>query len=350
MKTGAGDRVRVEIFDQPDSIERTIAKERSKLEDVAKDIARRNRVYLVGMGSSYAAMLSAKMFADETTRIPVEIFRGRELEFEKPLALDGEACMVAVSFSGETKDIVSALRFAKSKDVRTVSVTGPEESTLSRESDDAFQIVSKDTKAMVAAYPTQLALLYLLLGLVAKYRDGNAAVDGLESDLKALVPRLKEKIEGEENKAERIAERLKEQEVIYVLSAGPNYGLAYKLALTELTENAWVHGIPQYTTEFGHGIVEKMEKGLPVLFLLGTDHSREDVLLDLNYCKELGATTIVWDAKDYPPTNPYLTPIYLSVPTEWFVYHLALKRGKDPASRRYMGSTFPYANMKSMST
>jgi glucosamine--fructose-6-phosphate aminotransferase (isomerizing) len=107
--------------------------------------------------------------------------------------------------------------------------------------------------------------------------------------------------------------------------------------------------VAQYATEFGHGIVEKMEKGLPVIFLLGTDASREDVLQDQRYCEELGVATLVWDAKNYPPTDPYLTPIYLSVPTEWFVYHLALKRGKDPSSRRYMGSVVPYANMKSLS-
>jgi glucosamine--fructose-6-phosphate aminotransferase (isomerizing) len=349
LKSGAGDRVRTEIFDQPDSIEKTIANVRSKLEDAAKMIAKKKRVYLVGMGSSYAALLSAKMFAEGTTQVPVEVFRGRELEFDSPLALDRDSCVVVASLSGETKDVVSALRFAKSKGAQTVSVTGPEESTLSREADDTFQIVSKDTKAMVAAYPTQLALFYLLIGLVAKHRDGSPMVHSLEADLDALVPKLRNLIAGEESRAERVAEGLKNQEIIYVLSAGPNYGLAYKLALTELTENAWVHGIAQYTTEFGHGIVERMEKGLPVIFLLGTDNSREDLLRDLKSCKKLGATTIVWDAKDYPPTNPYLTPIYLSVPTEWFVYHLALMRGKDPASRRYMGSSVPYANMKSLS-
>lgn len=351
MKSEAEDRTRIEIFDQPDSIEKTLAREYSKLDQIAKRLVEdgTQRVYLVGMGSSYAATLSAKMFAEGATKVQVDVFRGRELEFDSPLGLDRNSCLVSISYSGETTDVVSALRFAKSRGARTVSMTGPEESTLSREAESSVQIISKDTKAMVAAYPTQLCLLYLLIGLIAKHADGNPRVDSLKADVDALVPKLRSLIPGEEAKAEQVAERLRGMEIAYVLSAGPNYGLAYKLALTELTENAWVHGIAQYTTEFMHGIVEKMEKGLPVIFLLGTDHSRDDVIRDLKWCEKLGASTVVWDAEDYPHTDPYLTPIFLSVPTEWFVYHLARKRGKDPSSRRYMGSAVPYANMKSLS-
>jgi glucosamine--fructose-6-phosphate aminotransferase (isomerizing) len=348
---GKDDRSRTEIFDQPDSLEKTIAREYSKLDEVARKVAdaKKKRIYLVGMGSSYAAALSARMFAQGLTSIPVEVFRGRELDFDSPAALDKDACVVCVSYSGETTDVVSAFEFAKARGAYAVSITGPEENTLANQADDSIRIISADTKAMVAAYPTQLALLYLLVGLVAKHAHGNPRVDYLKKELDALTPKLRDVIPGEEDKAEMVAERLKGQEIIYVLSAGPNYGLAYKLAVTELTENAWVHGVAQYTTEFMHGIVEKMEKGLPVIFLLGTDSSREDIVRDMKACEKLGTTTVAWDAKDYPATDPYLTPIYLSVPTEWFVYHLALKRGKDPSSRRFMGSVVPYANMKSLS-
>lgn len=351
MKSEADDRTRVEIFDQPDSIEKTLAREYSKLDHIAKRLveAGTRRVYLVGMGSSYAAALSAKMFAEGATKLQVEAFRGRELEFDSPLGLDSDSCVVSISYSGETSDVVSALRFAKSRGAHTVSLTGPEESTLSKEAEDSIEIISRDTKAMVAAYPTQLCLMYLLIGLVAKHDDGNPRVDRLKAEIDALVPKLRSLIPAEEEKAEEVAGRFKGMEIAYVLSAGPNYGLAYKLALTELTENAWVHGIAQYTTEFMHGIVEKMERGLPVFFLLGTDSSRGDVDRDMKSCEKLGASTMAWDARDYPATDPYLTPIYLSVPTEWFVYHLAQKRGKDPSSRRYMGSAVPYANMKSLS-
>jgi glucosamine--fructose-6-phosphate aminotransferase (isomerizing) len=352
MPSGEADeRTRVEIFDQPDSIEKTLAGESRKLDEIAKTISEdgKKKLYIVGMGSSFAAALGAKMFAEQATKTPVEVFRGREILFDNPVALGRDSCVVTVSFSGETQDVVSALRFAKERKAYTVAITGPEENTLAKESDASLQISSRDTKAMVAAYPTQLVLLYLLLGQMAKRVDRSNRVDTLRAELDKLVPRLRSLIPGEEPKAKVVAQKLKDREIIYVISAGPNYGLAYKLAMTEITENAWVHGVAQYTTEFLHGIVEKIEKDLPVIFLLGTDQSRDDVLRDMKSCQKLGATTVAWDAIDFPKTDPFLTPIYLSIPTEWFVYHLALMRGKVPSSRRYMGSAVPYANMKSLS-
>jgi glucosamine--fructose-6-phosphate aminotransferase (isomerizing) len=119
--------------------------------------------------------------------------------------------------------------------------------------------------------------------------------------------------------------------------------------MTELTENAWLHGIIQYSTEFRHGIIEKMEKDLPVIFLIGSDESQKDIRRELETCRTLKVKTIVWDSKDFPPANEFLAPFYLSVAVNWFVYHLALVRGKLPSSRRYMGTVVPYANMKSLS-
>lgn len=119
--------------------------------------------------------------------------------------------------------------------------------------------------------------------------------------------------------------------------------------MTELTENAWLHGIIQYSTEFRHGIIEKMEKDLPVIFLIGSDESQKDIRCELKTCRTLKVKTIVWDSKDFPPANEFLAPFYLSVAVNWFVYHLALLRGKLPSSRRYMGTVIPYADMKSLS-
>jgi fructoselysine-6-P-deglycase FrlB-like protein len=120
--------------------------------------------------------------------------------------------------------------------------------------------------------------------------------------------------------------------------------------MTEITENVWLHGLVQYSTEFRHGIVEKMEAGLPVIFLIGSDESQKDIRREMETCRKLNVKTIIWDSRDFPLTDEYLAPFYLSIPANWFVYHLALLRGKPPSSRRYMGSVIPYANMKSLSS
>ncbi len=345
------ERTRMEILDQPPSLKETIENEIFKIEALAARIVKNqiNRLYLVGMGASYSAALTAKVLADRILPTPVEVYRGYELEFVNPMGLDSRACVILVSFSGETEDVVSALRFARSKKALTVSVSGPEENTIAREADVALRISSRDTKAMVAAHLSEIAVLYLLLGGVADQSGRSKLVANFRRDFETILTALPGIIADEERKGEELAKQHKNDEIFYVISAGPNYGLAYKLAMTEITENLWLHGVVQYSTEFRHGIVEKIEPGLPVIFLIGTDDSRGDIVRELDTCRKLGAKTIVWDAKDYPTIDPFLTPFYLEIPTQWFVYHLALERGRLPSKRRYMGSVIPYANMKSLS-
>ena len=344
------ERTRLEILDQPDSLRRTVESELEKLQKIAKKIGdlKCRRIFIVAMGSSYSAALMGKTLADRITTIPVEVYRGYEFEYQNPASLSDPSCVVLISFSGETEDVVSALHFAKKHKAYTVSISGPEDSTLARDADDALQIISRDTKAMIAAHLTEVALLYLLIGFVAKYRRESTKVDDLKSSLDALIKQLPLLISEQESKARQIAEQYKNETLFYVISAGPTYGLAYKLAMTEITENAWLHGLVQYSTEFRHGIVEKMEEGLPVIFLIGSDESQKDIRRELETCKKLKVKQIVWDAKDFPATDEYLAPFYLSIPANWFVYHLALLRGKPPSSRRFMGSAIPYANMKSL--
>lgn len=343
-------RTRLEILDQPESLKKTIAQEDGKLQRIARRIVETHvaRLYMVGMGSSYSAALMSLTLARNITTLPVDIYRGYEIEYDEPKGLGKDSCLVAISFSGETEDVVSALRFAKKRGAYTVSISGPEENTIAKEADDAIRIISRDTKAMVAAHLTQVALLYLLLGYVAKYRNESMRVDELRNQLLELADKLHEIIVREEPVCKKLAEQFKGESLFYVIAAGPAYGIAYKLAWTEITENVWLHGLAQYSTEFRHGIVEKIEPGLPMIFLIGSDKSQADVRRELKTCQELKAKTIVWDANDYPATDEFLAPFYLAIPASWFVYYLALARGRLPSERRYMGSVIPYANMKSL--
>jgi glucosamine--fructose-6-phosphate aminotransferase (isomerizing) len=326
-------------------------REDEKIRRVARKIVDKkiDRLYLVGMGSSYSAGLMGVALARRITTLAAYLYRGYEIEYENPAGLGKDSCLVAMSFSGETEDVVSALRFAKRRRVYTVSVSGPEENTIAREADDAIRIVSTDTKAMVAAHLTQVAILYLLVGYIAKYRQESRKVDELKRQLGVLIRKLPKIIVQQEEKCRKLADEFKNESIFYVISAGPAFGIAYKLAWTELTENVWVHGLAQYSTEFRHGIVEKIEEGLPAIFLIGSDESQKDVRRELDTCRKLKAKTIVWDARDFPVTEEHLAPFYLSVPVSWFVYHLALLKDKAPSSRRYMGSVIPYASMKSLS-
>ena len=67
--------------------------------------------------------------------------------------------------------------------------------------------MSRDAKAMVGAYPSQLVLLHLHLGRVTVLVEGSNRVDGPRSELEELeklVPRLGRLVPGEEPKANMV--------------------------------------------------------------------------------------------------------------------------------------------------
>jgi fructoselysine-6-P-deglycase FrlB-like protein len=126
---------------------------------------------------------------------------------------------------------------------------------------------------------------------------------------------------------------------LYTVAAGPLYGLAYKFALTVFMENIRVHGSIIESAEVRHGPIEMLERQRPdMVFLVGTDESRELTQRALDVSQEHGGRTLVFDAADYADLHPLLTPFVLLVPVQWFTVCSALLRGiSDLDDRVFMG-------------
>ena len=68
----------------------------------------------------------------------------------------------------------------------------------------------------------------------------------------------------EDNK--KLAEEFKDEDIFYCLGSGHNFGLSFKLAMTMLMEGAIKHACPVYSAEFRHGLIERAEKDVPIIF------------------------------------------------------------------------------------
>ena len=133
------------------------------------------------------------------------------------------------------------------------------------------------------------------------------------------------------------AEKYAEEDIFYCLGSGPNFGLAYKLAMTMLMEGAIKHACPEYAAEFRHGLIERAEKDVPVIILWSDLESDEITKKAIDFCVNLEAKTIVYDLADYADVDKLLSPFILVVPLEWFVYYLAHFNGEDPGATRHIG-------------
>jgi fructoselysine-6-P-deglycase FrlB-like protein len=292
------------------------------------------QLFLVGSGGSYADAMGVKYTLDHLLTTPVDAVPSYELLWRNPRRLDDRALAAFISLSGETEDTVAALRHARARGARTIAVVRDEDSTLGREADIALPFKSS------ACYEAPVALLTLLGARLAELQGAQEEAALLTASLHDVPAVVRRAMELEEAVAEEKARRFLHAGHLVVVGGGPLSSLAYKLALTVVMENVRIFGTYCDASEFRHGPAEALERTSPdMLFLVGTDASRELTLRTLDFCQRNGAHALVYDAADTAPDlHPLLTGLVLNPLTQWFVVHSAILRGiLDLDDRVFMG-------------
>lgn len=303
-----------------------------------KELARRavatgvKQVYWVGSGNSWCNLYSGHYLLDKHTDIPSEYYLSYELIWRCPERLNKDAIAFFASYSGSTEDTVAALRFAKSRGARTVAIVNKADSVMGREADEVIPFNS------TALYILPLAAAYLFSLEVA--RSKGKPVDDTIRGIDTLPQVLGRLYREEEARAKELALQYKDERLFYVLASGPLYGLGYKFGLTVFMENMRVHGSFIETSEFRHGPAEMLEREKPAMvFLVGTDDSRNMSKRVIEIAREAGAKTIVYDYADYARygvSDPLLAPFVLMVPLQWFAVYSALLRGITDLDERVL--------------
>ena len=325
-----------EMMEQPDALRRTFASELDNMANISKLAESADTIYLIGCGSSISTCYSIRDALSSVSDLRIEVFTGYEFLYNKKLTEGENSLFIATSQSGETADTLAALRRANEFKLDTVAISNEPESSMIKEAKiPVITLGNKETAILgTKTYITQLACLYQILFAASGYEKADEILDQL-SAMPDLIEKLLETTE-EDNK--KLAEELKDELIFYCLGSGVNYGLAYKLAMTMLMEGAIKHACPLYSSEYRHGLIERAEKDVPLIFLDADLEGDELTKIAIRNSGEvLGAKAIVYNLKDYADVNPLLAPFVLVIPLEWFVYYLAHFNGEDPGSTRHIG-------------
>ncbi|MDL2246708.1 SIS domain-containing protein [Methanobrevibacter sp. OttesenSCG-928-K11] len=324
-----------EMMEQPDSIRKTFDKELPKMEEISKKIEKVNKIYLIGCGSSISTCYSVREAIRTVADLNIEVFTGYEFYYNKKLNMNENSIAIFTSQSGETADTLTALKRTKEYKIPTVSISNEKDSSMIKEAD--YPIITqcgRETAILgTKTYVTQLACLYQILFKASDYENK----DALLKDLYNLPGILENLLKSTEDDNKALAKQFKDEDIFYCLGAGPNFGLAFKLAMTMLMEGAIKHACPLFSEEFRHGLIERAEKDVPIIFLSADLEADEITKKAIDFSNNLNAKTIVYDLKDYADVNKLLSPFILVIPLEWFVYYLAHFNGEDPGSTRHIG-------------
>src|SRR5207247_981076 len=119
-------------------------------------------IKMVAAGTSYYAALLGKYIIEELARIPVEVEPASEFRYRQPI-IDQDTLVIGVSQSGETADTLAAIREARERKAKVLSITNVVGSPMALESDGVIylhagpEIGVASTKTFIA----HLTCLYL---------------------------------------------------------------------------------------------------------------------------------------------------------------------------------------------
>ena len=338
-----------EIFEQPKGISETInrrldEKGMIKLDGISltrEELDRFSKIYIVACGTAYHAGLVGKTIIEKFAKIPVEVDVASEFRYRDPL-VDENTLFIAISQSGETLDTLAALREAKRKGARILSVVNVVGSSVARESDDVFYTWAGPEIAVAStkAYTTQLTCMYLL-GLYMGLERGTITEEFYREFIRELSA-IPEKLEGYLKKIgeiEALAKMLYNRDQVFFIGRGLDSSIAYEGSL-KLKEISYINSFAIAAGELKHGTIALMEPGTLVLALATQDFLYEKMISNIQEIKARGAH-VLSIAKEgnraieaqsneviyIPPCRDELTPLLSVVPLQLFSYFVAKERG-----------------------
>ncbi len=326
-----------ELQEQPQALKDTLKEEKEHMIQISKKLSKMNKIYLVGCGSSLSTCYSVKEAINTIVDTYVTVFTGYEFVYSKEIT-NKNAALIVTSQSGETADTLAALRKANELGLETISITNEKDSHMMKEAKHSILTRGGHEEAILGTktYMTQLLCLYYLL-FGANYNPISKEILMQLDSIPEIIEKL---LKSTEIENKELAKKYADIKLFYCLGAGPNYGLAYKLAMTMFMEGSLKHACPLYSGEFRHGLIEIVEKGVTTLFLNAELEADELTNRAIEFCekKEIKTNNIVFKMQNYAPDlNPLLSPFILVVPLEWFVYYLAHYNNEDPGSTRHIG-------------
>lgn len=340
-----------EIHEQPKAIRETLTRRLSedgkvKLDGISltlEDLQKFNKIYIVACGTAYHAGLVGKYAIEKMAQIPVEVDVASEFRYRDPF-VDEKTLFIAISQSGETLDTLAALREAKRKGARVLSVVNVVGSSVARESDDVFYTWAGPEIAVAStkAYTTQLVCMYLIALYMGDLRGTiSESYYRFVLDELAAIPDKVQAVIDRAGEIESLARYLYNRDQVFFIGRGMDSAVAYEGSL-KLKEVSYINSFAIAAGELKHGTIALMEPETIVIALAAQDFLFDKMFSNIvevkarmahvvSIAKE-GNSRIQQESTEViyiPNCADEVSPLLTVIPLQLFAYYVARERGED---------------------
>jgi len=317
-----------EISEQPDTILRAV--DNNQIEEFVDNIKQANNLYITGSGTSYNAAEITKYLMSKFAKIKINTLISSELPFS-PNEIEPNSTLITISQSGESADVLEAVKIAKESNAKILSIVNLLNSSLSQQSSLAIGLNCGPEIGVAAtkSFTSQLSILYKICDQLC-----NGCINPDWEKVSSAISQIL----SNNSKIKEIAKNLKDVSDIYVLGRGIHLPIAKEAAL-KLKELTYIHaeGIP--AGELKHGPLALMDSNVYVIIINPNDSTYNDTLNSANQIKARGAKIIgISDKKsnvydywiDIPSIDEALYPLIEIVSIQLLSYYSALEKKTDP--------------------
>ena len=319
-----------------------------------QELRKIKRIVIVACGTSWHAALAGEFMLEELAKIPVEVEYASEFRYRNPI-IDEGTLVIAISQSGETADTLAAIREAKEKNAKILSIINVKGSSIERESDSVLYTYAGPEigVASTKAFTTQLIVLYIFTLFMSGLRKtlDKEKIKGLIERLRKLPLQMDALLNNDEE-IRKIADIYKSRKNALFLGRGVNFPIALEGAL-KLKEVSYIHAEGYPAAEMKHGPIALIDREMPVVFVAPKDiYTYKKVLGNIEEVKARGGIAIVIATEDdkeikkkadhviYIPKNLYtLSSILAVIPLQLLAYYVAVDRGLDPDKPRNLSKS-----------
>ena len=308
-------------------------------EEMLKDMANADHLYIVGAGTSYHAGLVGARIFEKLCGIPTSVHISSEFAYEQPL-LSKKPFFIFLSQSGETADSREVLVNVNKHNWPSLTITNVDKSTLSREATYTELLYAGPEIAVAStkAYTAQIAVEAILAQALGVYMDKQAAKDFDVKHQLGLVANGMQSITDSKKKVEEIASRyLSKSPSAFYIGRGMDWSVSLEAAL-KLKEISYVQAEGFASGELKHGTIALIEDQTPVIGIITQDRTAGLTRSNLEETQARGANAITIvsrhlakedDTFVLPDVDEVLTPLLSVIPAPLLAYYTSLGKGLD---------------------
>jgi glucosamine--fructose-6-phosphate aminotransferase (isomerizing) len=349
-----------EIYEQPEGVRETIGDRvrhgKLVLEGIGlsdEEIRNLRRIVILACGTSYHAGVVGRYVIEEWARIPVEPDIASEWRYRNPV-LSKDTLVIGISQSGETADVLAAMKLAREKGARTVAITNMMGSQLTREVDSVLYTRTGLEVGVAASktFTAQVALISLIALKLAEVKKTIPAkeIEFILDELYRLPEHMQAFLDGN-HPIEEIAQRYYDKP--FFLYLGRHIGLPVCLeGALKLKEISYIPTEAYSAGEMKHGPIALLDEDTPVVCVATDSHVYDKVVSNIQESRARGAHVIAIatdgnediqhhadDVIFVPKTPAFLQAVLAILPLQLLAYRIARLRGMNVDQPRNLAKT-----------